>query len=320
MPELGSPSVRRRRLAAELRRLREERNLTGEDVAESLGWSASKLSRIELARTGIKAADLSRLLGAYGVSADHRTELLGLVERSRSRDWWRTYSDALPEKFVTLIGLESDATSISTWSPELVPGLLQTQEYARAAISAHTAATDSISPSEIERRVQTRLRRQHLLTAPEPTPFVSVLDESVLLRQVQSPQIMRDQLAHLIEISQQEHISVHVLPLSGPHPIGSGAFILLKFAPMPEIGPVSDIVYLEQLSGSALYIDNDTETHHYALGFGHLVAESLDQDASRELIARVMRDHWADLTSGHPHPVSEGTVRQNQVGSRAGAG
>ena len=221
-------------------------------------------------------------------------ELLGLVERSRTRDWWRTYSDALPEKFVTLIGLESDATSISTWSPELVPGLLQTQAYARAAISAHTAATDAISPNEIERRVQTRMRRQHLLTAPEPTPFVSVLDESVLLRHLQSPQVMRDQLAHLIEMSRLPHISVHVLPLAGAHPIGSGAFIRLQFAAIPEIGAVSDIVYLEQLSGGALYIDDDTETHHYALGFGHLVAESLDPDASRDLIGQVMRDHWTD--------------------------
>src|SRR4029077_5351058 len=221
---------RRRRIAAELRRLREERYLNGEDVAESIGWTASKLSSIDLSVTGIRASDLARLLGAYGVSPDHRTELLGLVERSRSRDWWRTYSDALPAKFVTLIGLESDATSISTWSPELVPGLLQTQEYARAAISAHTAATDSISPSEIERRVQTRLRRQHLLTAPEPTPFVSVLDESVLLRHLQSPQVMRDQLAHLIEMSRLPHIGVHVLLLAGAHPIGSGAFIRLQFA------------------------------------------------------------------------------------------
>jgi len=245
--------------------------------------------------------------------------LLGLVERSRSRDWWRTYSDALPEKFVTLIGLESDATSISTWSPELVPGLLQTQDYARAAISAHTAATDSISPSEIERRVQTRLRRQHLLTGPDPTPFVSVLDESVLLRHLQSPQVMRDQLAHLIEMSHLPHISLHVLPLAGPHPIGSGAFILLKFAPIPEIGPVSDIVYLEQLSGSALYIDDDTETHHYTLGFGHLLAEALDPDASRELIARVVDEYWTDLTAARPRCVPGDTSRDKDVAPAARA-
>ncbi len=293
MPELGSPSVRRRRLAAELRRLREERNLTGEDVAESLGWSASKLSRIELSRTGIKAADLNLLLTTYGVPAELRTELLRLIEKPRGHEWWRAYGGALPEKYITLIGLETDASSISAWSPDWVPGLLQTRDYARAAIDAHMAATASLSPSEIEQRVQTRLRRQHLLTPPEPTPFDCVLDESVLLRRLESAQVMREQLAHLIEVSRLPHVTLHVLPLSDAHPIGTGAFILLKFAPIPEIGAVASIVYVEALSGNALYTDEAAETHQYELGFGRLVAASLDEEASRDLIADVMRNHWA---------------------------
>ena len=222
MPELGSPSVRRRRLAAELRRLREERSLTGEDVAETLGWSASKLSRIELSRTGIKAADLNLLLTTYGVPEQQRTELLRLIEKSGGRDWWRAYGGALPEKYVTLIGLESDAASIRAWSPEGVPGLLQTRDYARAAIDTHMAATASISPSEVEQRVQTRLRRQHLLTSDEPTPFDCVLDESVLLRRRQGAQVMREQLAHLIDVSRLPHVTLRVLPLDGAHPIGTG--------------------------------------------------------------------------------------------------
>jgi len=298
MPELGSPSVRRRRLAAELRRLREERNLTGEDVAESLGWSASKLSRIELARTGIKAADLSDLLTDYGLPAEHRQELLGLVEKPRSREWWRTYTDALPEKFVTLLGLESQAASISAWSPELLPGLLQTKDYARASIDAHMAATARISPSEVERRVQARLRRQHLLTSENPTPFACVLDESVLLRHLGTAQVMRDQLAHLVQMSQLHNVTLHVLPLGGSHPVGTGAFILLRFAPIPGIGPVSDIVYLEQLSGSQLYVDDDAETHQYELGFGHLVESSLAEDESRDLIERVMSERWSEEAAG----------------------
>jgi transcriptional regulator with XRE-family HTH domain len=293
MPELGSPSVRRRRLAAELRRLREEADLTGEDVAESLGWSASKLSRIELARTGIKPDDLSNLLTRYGVPEDHRAELLRLVQKPRTRGWWQIYTDSLPENFVTLIGLESEAESISAWSPELVPGLLQTQDYARAAIDAHVAATASISPSEIERWVQTRLKRQRILTSDPPTPLVAVLDESVLLRRLNSQRVMRDQLAHLIEVSRWENVTLRVLPLGGAHPIGTGAFILLRFAPIPEIGPVSDIVYLEQLGGGAIYVDDDSETHQYELGFGHLVAESLGPAEARHLIAQVMRDRWS---------------------------
>jgi transcriptional regulator with XRE-family HTH domain len=293
MPELGSPSVSRRRLAAELRRLREERGLTAEDVAESLGWSASKLSRIELARTGIKAADLANLLTKYGLPGDHRAELLRLVEQPRTRGWWKAYSDSMPEKFATYIVMESEAQSISGWSPELVPGLLQTQDYARAAIDAHMAATYSISPSEVQRRVETRLKRQAILLSEQPTTLVSVLDESVLLRHLKSAEVMRNQLSHLIEMAELPNVTVRVLPLAGPHPIGTGAFMLLRFAPIPEIGPVSDIVYLEQLSGSALYIDDDAETHQYELGLGRLVAESLEPDESRDLIARVRCESWS---------------------------
>jgi transcriptional regulator with XRE-family HTH domain len=294
MSELGSPSVSRRRLAAELRRLREEHSLTGEDVAENLGWSASKLSRIETARIGIKAADLARLLDEYDVAAEHKAELLRLVGKPRSRGWWEAYTDSLPEKFAHYIVMESEAESIAAWSTELVPGLLQTPDFARAAIGAHLAATAAISASEIERRVQTRLKRQRILTSDPRKDLASVLDESVLLRHVHSARIMRDQLAHLIKMSEQPNVTIRVLPLDGAHPIGSGAFMLLKFAPIPEIGPVSDIVFIEELTGNALYIDDDGETQRYQLGFGQLVADSLDPEKSRELIARTIRDRWSD--------------------------
>ena len=293
MPELASPSVRRRRLAAELRRLREERNQTGEDVAGALGWSASKLSRIELARIGIKAADLARLLDAYGVSAEHKEQLLRLVERGRNRGWWDAFKDSLPEQFATYIILESEAESICAWSPEFVPGLLQTQDYARAAIDAHLSAIATLPSSEIEGRVQTRMRRQRILSSEPATCLVSVLDESVLLRHVGSPEVMAKQLAHVIELSELPSVTVRVLPLAGAHPLGIGGFMLLRFAAIPDIGPVSDIVYIEELSGHALYIDDDAETHQYQLGFDRLVAGSLDPAMSRELIARTMRELWS---------------------------
>ena len=293
MPELASPSVRRRRLAAELRRLREERNLTGEDVAGSLRWSASKLSRIELARIGIKAADLAKLLDHYGVPAEHKEQLLRLVERGRSRGWWDAFKDSLPEQFATYIILESEAETISAWSPELVPGLLQTQDYAMAAIDEHMSTIATLPSSEIEGRVQTRMRRQRILTNDPATALVSVLDESVLLRHVRSARIMRGQLAHLIEMSELPNVILRVLPLGGAHPLGIGGFVLLQFPAIPDIGPVSDIVYIEELSGNALYIDDDSETHQYQLGFGRLVAESLDPATSRDLIARTTRETWA---------------------------
>ena len=293
MPELASPSVRRRRLAVELRRLREERNQTGEDVAGALGWSASKLSRIELARIGIKAADLAKLLDEYGVSAEHKEQLLRLVERGRSRGWWDAFKDSLPEQFATYIILESEAESISAWSPEFVPGLLQTQDYARATIDAHLSAIASLPSSEIEGRVQTRMRRQRVLFNEPATCLVSMLDESVLSRHVGSPDVMAMQLAHLIEMSELPNVTVRVLPLAGAHPFAIGGFMLLRFAAIPDIGPVSDIVYIEELSGNALYIDDDAETHQYQLGFDALVAESLDPVKSRDLIAKTMREAWS---------------------------
>jgi len=277
-----------------LRRLREERNLTGEDVATALGWSASKLSRIELARIGIKAADLNRLLDEYGIAAKHKEQLLRLVERGRSRGWWDAFRDSLPEQFATYIILESEAESIFAWSPEFVPGLLQTQEYARATIEAHMSSITTLPASEIEGRVQTRMRRQRILSnEPAPT-LVSVLDESVIMRHVGSTQIMREQLAHLIEMSELSNVTLRVLPLSGAHLFGIGGFVLLQFPAIPDVGPVSDIVYIEELSGNALYIDDDSETYQYQLGFGRLVAESLDQGKSRDLIAKTIRGTWSD--------------------------
>ena len=293
MPELGSPQVRRRRLAVELRRLREERGLRGEDVAESLGWSSSKLSRIETARIGIKADDLDRLLRHYDLPADYRQELLTLASESRNRGWWSAYADAVPEKFATYLVMETEAVSISGWSPDLVPGLLQTEEYARATIDAHMAATAPLSPGEVERRVQARLRRQQILTSESPKRFACVLDESVLLRRETSARVMRDQLGNLIAMSALANVTLHVLPLDGAHPIGTGAFMLFQFAPIPGIGAVSDIVYIEQLTGSALYIDDDAETYQYRRGFSQLVAESLDPATSVGLIERIMQDTWS---------------------------
>jgi len=294
MPELASPSVRRRRLAAELRRLREERNLTGEDVATALGWSASKLSRIELARIGIKAADLNKLLDEYGIAAKHKEQLLSLVERGRSRGWWDAFRDSLPEQFATYIILESEAESVSAWSPEFVPGLLQTQEYARATIDAHMSSITTLPASEIEGRVQTRMRRQRILSNELAPTLVSVLDESVIMRHVGSTQIMREQLVHLIEMSELSNVTLRVLPLSGAHIFGIGGFVLLQFPAIPDVGPVSDIVYIEELSGNALYIDDDSETHQYQLGFARLVAESLDQAMTRDLIRKTIRGTWSD--------------------------
>lgn len=288
----GGPSVTRRRLAAELRRLREEQGLTADEVADTLQWSGSKISRIELCRTGVKTADLVKLLNIYGVPAGHRDELLALARERRRKGWWEAYTDVLPSWYAAYIVLESEAEGIFCWSPELVNGLLQTEGYARAVSDTMGAAADP--PGEIGRRIQARLRRQRILTGDSPTCVTFVLDESVLLRRLGDSQVMRDQLARLIEVSTAPSISLHVLRLADTHPVGvGGGFALMQFPPVPGIGPTSDVVYVDQFAVGGLYIEDEAQTYRYRLAFQRLVAESLDQARSRDLIESVRRELWS---------------------------
>jgi transcriptional regulator with XRE-family HTH domain len=291
VPEHGSPTVRRRRLAAEVRRLRERAGLTEEEVAERLDWSSSKLSRIELHRTGLKPHDLARLLELYQVSEAHREELLELAREPRRRGWWEAYSDdALPEEYAAFIGLEAEAESESGWSPDIVYGLLQTEDYARALICAHMGS--SISPGDIERRVETRMVRQHVVTRDEPFTLSVVLDESALLRLFGTQSVMRQQMERLVEASQLPNVNLRVLPLTGPHPVGTGEFVILKFAPAHGTR-LHDVVYIEQLTRSALYVEDEVDTREYSLAFDRLIAQALDPAKSRELITKTMREYWS---------------------------
>ena len=293
MPEYGSPTVRRRRLAAELRRLREHADLTGEDVAEQLGWSASKVSRIELYRTGVKTADLTKLLDLYGVTGTHQAELLALATEPRRKGWWEAYSDALPEEYSAYIVMEAEAESLEVWAPQLVYGLLQTPDYARAVIEAHMGSTVGLPPGKIRQRVQTRIERQQMITGERRLPVTVVLDQSVLLRQVGDERIMREQLQHLIEMSERPNVSLRVLPLVGSHPIGTGAFVLMHFAPVPGLSQSTDVIYIEQLGKTALYVEDEDEVFDYRLALTRITDRSLSPDETRNLIAKVAREDWA---------------------------
>jgi transcriptional regulator with XRE-family HTH domain len=293
MPEYGSPTVRRRRLAAELRRLREHADLTGEDVAERLGWSASKVSRIELYRTGVKTTDLVRLLELYGVTGTHQAELLALATEPRRKGWWEAYSDALPEEYSAYIVMEAEAESLECWSPQLVYGLLQTTDYARAVIEAHMGSTVGLPPGKIRQRVQARIERQQMITGERQMPLSVVLDQSVLLRRVGDERIMRQQLEHLIEMSEHPNVRIQVLPLAGSHPIGTGGFVLLHFAPVPGISQSTDVIYIEQLGRTALYVEDEDEVFDYRLALTRITERSLTPDESRDLIAKVAREDWS---------------------------
>lgn len=291
MPRPGSATVRNRRLAAELRRLRESGDLTGDDVAERLGWSASKVSRLENARQAPRFADVRRLLDLYGVDGAYREQLLQLARDAVRRGWWEAFSDALPQQYASYIGLEIEAEEICQWETQVIPGLLQTEAYAQS-VEQRSHSTEVIPPSRVDARVEARMARQTVLTREPPLRLAVVLDEALLLRRHGDPAVMVDQLRHLEELSALSNLDLQVLPLDGPHPIATGSFTLLQF---PLVGGIKfhDVVYIEHLNGCS-YLEEETETYRHRLSFERLRAEALGPAESLELISRVARDVWID--------------------------
>jgi transcriptional regulator with XRE-family HTH domain len=279
----SSPTVRRRQLAAELRRLRQAARLTIEQVAEALEWSAGKISRIENAKNSVNARDTRHLLDLYQVGeGPEREALLGLARQSRERGWWQRYGEAVPEWFSTYVGLEAEAASIAAYQGETVPGLLQTAPY---ALDVHRAAMMNADPADIERQVDIRMERQARLTQPNAPQLWVVLNEAVIKRIVGSRQTMYEQLTKLIEISAAPNVSIQVLPFAaGAHAAMDSAFSLLEFE-----APTSSVVYLEHQAG-ALYLEQPAEVSRYRLVFDHLRAVSLSFDDSARLLRRAADD------------------------------
>lgn len=292
MPERGSPKIGRRRLAAELRRLRDLADLTGEEVAERLGWSGSKISRIELNRTEVKASDLTELLDLYDVHGTHRTDLVALSKIRRSRGWWSAYSDVMAPEYAAYIELEAEADSALCWSPQLVHGLLQTEEYARAVIESNLGWQPNTPPGKIQRLIEVRLARQRIVTGSDTLRLTVILDQSVLLRQVGDAAVMHRQLDYLAQASRRPNVTLRVLPLAGFHPVGTGSFSLLVFPPMLGVGPSSDVLYVEQLTRNEVFVDEEAEVYEYRLAFEQLAAEALSPEATRRLIAAAS-DSWS---------------------------
>jgi transcriptional regulator with XRE-family HTH domain len=257
--------VRARQLAAELRRLRDVATLTGEEAAGRLGWSPSKISRIETGQTGPSPADLRRLLDLYEVSGTQRGRLESLGQSAGQRGWWDAYSDTLGPEYTALIALEAEAESVRWYAPMLVPGLLQTEEYARSVISSGLLIAP---PGEIERRVQVKMTRQKVLARDDPLTLDVILDEAAILRMVGGPEVMRGQLAHLASMADRPNITVQVLPLdAGAHPATTGEFTILAFPDL--VAP--DVVYLENMT-SDLYVEQEAEVYRYGMAFDRLRA------------------------------------------------
>ena len=284
MAPSSSPTVRRRRLATELRRLRQAAKLTIEQVAESLEWSPGKVSKIENARVSVMPRDARRLLDAYGITqGPEREMLLALARESRERGWWQQYGEAVPEWFATYVGLEAEAAAIATYQAEIVPGLLQTQRYAAAL---HRAALMNATDEEIERHVTVRMERQARLKEPDAPQLWVVLNEAVLRRMIGERAIMHEQLAKLAEVASLPNITLQVLPFSaGAHASMDSAFSIVSFDP-PSDG---EVVYFEHPTCS-LYLEAPDEVTRYRLVYEHLRAASLSLDESRRLIVRGAED------------------------------
>jgi transcriptional regulator with XRE-family HTH domain len=294
MSTSGSPTVRRRRLAAELRRLREQSDQTAEAVGKILGWSKAKVSRYELARGGLKPSDVKSLLDGYRVQGERHEQLLTLAEEATQEGWWEAYADVQTEEQLTFVGLEAEATSVLQWQINVVPGLLQTEQYAREIFLGYQVISRT-APAITERRVQTRMIRQQVLTRDKPLDLAVVIDESVLHRQRGDRAVMHEQLQHLAEVSTRPSVTLRILPFAGPKGLALDSFQILKFGRAHET-PLHDVVSAESLI-NYLYVEGETDTYGFALAFEHLAQESLEPEESRELILRTARQLWA-LSAG----------------------
>jgi transcriptional regulator with XRE-family HTH domain len=277
----SSPTVKRRRLAAELRKAREQAGMTIDEVAERLEWSSAKISRIENARVSVLPRDVKFLLSTYGLTDrdDAREPMLVLARESRQKGWWQQYGDAVREWFEVYVGLEAEAATKSEYTSEFVPGLLQTRDYASAV---HRATLPTAPDNEIERLVSVRMTRQELLASSDALHLWFILNEAVLRRLVGGRAVMREQLVQLIEASTLPNVTIQVIPFSGgAHASMDGSFSILGF-PNPAD---PNVVYIEYQTG-ALYLERPEEVDRYRLIFDHLRAGALPVDASRALIRR----------------------------------
>lgn len=291
MASSASPTVRRRRLAAELRRLPGSRRAAA--VAKALGLSIAKISRYENGAANFPIDEIARLLQFYEVPESRRGQLLRLAEDANQRGWWEDYADAIPPEYLEYIGLEAEAESLVHWAITGVPGLLQTEEYAREVYLSCQNTVTSISPDLIERRVRVRMLRQNVLTTRDPPlDLTMVLDESALLRQVGGPKVMRAQLQHLVAASGLPNVDLRILPLSSGGSPPPATFQVFGFRTEDVIAKLGDVVSMEGLTDN-IQVEGETDTYLYRLLFRTLLDASLSPDESRHLIVQTALQRWA---------------------------
>ncbi|MDX3260815.1 helix-turn-helix transcriptional regulator [Streptomyces sp. MI02-2A] len=284
---MASPTVLRRRIGNELRKMRDERKMPGASVAKAMGWSDSKLSRIESGESPLSDKDAKSILVHYDIPESEIRQFLTLVRRSRQPGWWHSYGDALPRWFQTYIGFEDDASSIRDWQPESIPGLLQTEAYASEVIRA---ANIELTPDEIEQRAAARTQRQEILDRPNPPRLWSILNESALRRIVGSRSLMREQLLHLVTMAEtRPNVTVQVLSFEvGAHAGMGYNFTILSYSDIP-----GSVVYSED-GTSAVYLDKEPDVARYEDSFQRLVAASTSPERSLAWIKEIAERYGKD--------------------------
>lgn len=278
-----TPTLRGRQLARELRRLREQAGMTGEQAAMKMSWEQSKISRMENAKMRITSGEVMELCETYGVEAAKRDQLVLLARSARQRDWWREYSDYLKKGFIDFLAFEAEALTSCGYEAQVIPGILQCEEYARAIL----LGADARGSEEIDRNVEVRLARQQRVTQSEdPLHVWAVIDEAVLHRRIEPPGVMIAQLKHLLRLGELRNVSIQVLPYrAGIHSAIDGPFVLLTFDGYP------DLLYIEHLVG-CVYLEKPSETKQGRLIFDHLRSAALNTGDS----AALMREQVKELS------------------------
>jgi transcriptional regulator with XRE-family HTH domain len=270
--------VRRRQLMTLLRRLRDGAGLTQDDVAGRLDWHPTKVMRIETGRTAPHPNDVRVMLGLYGVTSPEQVSaLVKLAQDARQRGWWYSYRDVLLNRYEFFIGLEAEASSIRNFELAMVPGLLQTEDYARALISGGPMELDA---TEVARRVEVRTTRQQALNREDRPQLWVIVDEAAIRRTVGGPAVMRGQLEALVKVADQARTTIQVVPYSaGAHPGQLGPFVILGFPEPSE----PEVVTMETVGGN-LYVDKPEEVRLYTTAFDHLRAVALSPGDTRAML------------------------------------
>lgn len=275
------PAVRRRRLGAELRRLRDLAGLTSGEAADLVGWHQSKVSRIETGHSSVRADDVNLLLDVYAVrDRDVRELLRTLAGHGHQRGWWHDFREVLPVEYRDFISLETGATMARSMETSVVPGLLQTPDYAHALTRD---VMPQLAPREVDALVDVRIARQAVLRQDPPLELTAVLDEAVLRRRVDGPEVMAGQMQHLVEAAELPQVSLQVLPFAAGGHIGvTGSFVIFSF---PRIADL-DVVVLDHLT-SSLCVDRKEDITAYAAAFARLRDRALPCAESAALIATI---------------------------------